>query len=263
MPPHIIRISSQKGGVGKTTIAVNLSVSLQKLGYETLLIDSDTGNPSVGFHIGLEKANIGYKDFVTGKMELNEVAVPHAPSGMHVVPGLVNVRPFELNERDERNAILRLKKSRYQFIVIDTEIGCNGITEGVDEALILTTPSMPSCSSVIRMAKEFDQMQLSHNLAINRVQNRRYEISEAEIAEMYERKTIASIPEDDIVPESIEEKIPAVLLKPKNRFTRSISALARHYAMGTGAEPESPGKAGKLSFLEKISGIINMLRSKS
>ena len=52
MPPYIIRISSQKGGVGKTTIAVNLGVILSLFKYKTLVVDCDAANPTVGFHWG-------------------------------------------------------------------------------------------------------------------------------------------------------------------------------------------------------------------
>ncbi len=259
MPPYIIRISSQKGGVGKTTVAVNLSVALQSMGYNVLLVDSDTSNPSVGFHLGVEKANVGYKNFVTGKANLRSTISVHAPSGVHVLPGLINARPFILTESVERIAVSAFKKTEYQFVVIDTEPGYSGLTKYVDEALLITTPDMPSCSSILRLAREFDVMEVKHNLAINRIRNRGYEIHPKEIEEMYERRILGLLPEDEIVPVSIEEKIPAYLLDRRSKISGSIRTLARHYAVGVGVEPEGD-QGGSLSRVSFIDWLLRLFR---
>ena len=59
MRHQIIGVMSQKGGVGKTTIAVNLAVMLRLKGYETLIVDLDTSNPSVGIHLGMHESEDG------------------------------------------------------------------------------------------------------------------------------------------------------------------------------------------------------------
>jgi Mrp family chromosome partitioning ATPase len=53
-----IAVSSQKGGAGKTAIAVNLATSLSTKGFRILLIDGDCLDPSIGFHLCLEQMNM-------------------------------------------------------------------------------------------------------------------------------------------------------------------------------------------------------------
>ncbi len=60
--PYIIRVSSTKGGVGKSAIAVNLAVSIEMYGYRTLIVDLDTINPSVGLYLGLANVSIGAEE---------------------------------------------------------------------------------------------------------------------------------------------------------------------------------------------------------
>ena len=59
---------------------------------------------------------------------------------------------------------------------------------------------------------EYDKIKINHNLVVNRVRNKRYEISVGEIEDIYEKKVSGVIEEDDIVPISVSEHIPAFIL---------------------------------------------------
>jgi MinD superfamily P-loop ATPase len=77
--PYIIRMSSQKGGVGKTTIAVNLSTALSVKGYRVLLVDADIYNPCITFYLGLRSPTVGFKDVLLGKSKLEKSDILYSP----------------------------------------------------------------------------------------------------------------------------------------------------------------------------------------
>ena len=250
--PYLIRISSQKGGVGKTTIAVNLSVALQLSGYKVLLIDGDTVNPSVGFHLGMDDVNIGVKEFLTGKVKLVNARVVHAPTGLHVVPGVLTQDEYMVTDEMLTRFHSIARNSDYDFVMVDTTPGYSVEHMGkyYDEALLVSTPEMASVANIVRLAAWFDKMHLKHNLVLNKVKNKRYELHDREIEEMYENKITSKLPDDDIVPLSIEEHIPAYIYSRRCAFSREVKSLAKIYSSRTASEVQaSPRRIGLLSRL--------------
>ncbi len=247
----MIRISSQKGGVGKTTIAVNLSVALQLSGYKVLLIDGDTVNPSVGFHLGIEDVNIGVKELLTGKTKLVNARVVHAPTGLHVVPGVLTQDEYMVTSEMMEKFYKIARSSDYDFVMVDTTPGYSveHMSKYYDEALLVSTPEMASVANIIRLAAWFDKMHLKHNLVLNKVKNKRYELHDREIEEMYENKITAKLPDDDTVPLSIEEHIPVYIYSRRCAFSRAAKSLARIYSSRLGSEAKAPRRAGVLSRL--------------
>ena len=238
--PYLIRISSHKGGVGKTTIAVNLSTALQTLGKKVLIIDSDIANPSVGFHLGIDQVNIGYYEVMFGKARLQNAIVVHNPTGMHVLPGTIHARVSLPSAQSVRRVSALLKKQHYDFIIVDTPPGIfhYEVLNVYDEALIVATPEMPAVSSSLKLATTYSRSGLKHHLVVNRVANKRYELSIEEIEEVYGDKVLGVLPEDEIVPISISEHIPAYLLSKRADFSKSIRHIARLYAAQSGALEE-------------------------
>ncbi len=255
--PYIIGVSSQKGGVGKTTVSVNLAVALESFNYKVLLIDSDTTNPSVGVHLGLERANTGFRDVIYGKAELNDAIVVHSATGLHILPGTLSTKPFVPPlEKIERLGKM-IKNANYDFVIFDI---APGFVEGdlstfYNEALILTTPEMSACTSSLRLAHEYDQIKVKHNLVVNRIRNKRYEISMGEIEEIYEKRVLAEIPEDDAVPTSIAEHIPAYLAAPRSRFAITVRNIARNYITDVSVERQKPAGNGLWAYLKSLFGI--------
>lgn len=121
---QIVAISNQKGGVGKTTTAVNLSTALAATGYKTLLIDLDPQrNASVSVAVSPRKHTT--YTFLVGKHSLEEVVTETFVPNLYLMASSVDLAAFELEvaQTSQREYFLRkrlLKSSQdYEFIFID------------------------------------------------------------------------------------------------------------------------------------------------
>ncbi len=236
MRPYIIRIASQKGGVGKTTVAVNLAMALAYKGYDVLLVDADTTNPACGFHLGMDNSNSGYYDVIRKRvdvLDMKRFISIHTPSGVHVLNGRIDSKPFIISFEEADWFVNKISKLSYDFVIIDTQPGFYypKIAELADETIFVTTPDMPSCMSTIKLSIEANRGKAKHSLLINRVQGKRYELNNREIANMYEGRLLGSLPEDPAVQAGIAEQIPVYLSKKRSPFSRSIMGVAEIYAL--------------------------------
>jgi chromosome partitioning protein len=138
-----LAIANQKGGVGKTTTAINLGTALASIGERVLVIDLDPqGNASTGLGISIEGRSKTSFDVLTGGVGLLECALPTAVPGLYVVPAnndLVGIdveltdvnRPFKL--RDAVSALVARQRSMpatetFNYVLIDCPPSLNLLT---------------------------------------------------------------------------------------------------------------------------------------
>ncbi len=123
----IIAIANQKGGVGKTTTAVNLAAALGVLEKKVLLVDADPqANASSGLGIQIEEQPPGTYELLEGLKKASEVIIKDVSPNLDIIPSHINLVGVEIEMVDFKNREYLLKnaleeiKNQYDYILIDT-----------------------------------------------------------------------------------------------------------------------------------------------
>ena len=122
----IISVANQKGGVGKTTTAINLAACLALSGQKVLIIDIDPqGYASSGLGVNLRENQKGIYELLAGNASLDQVIYPTEIDTLKIIPSNVDLAgaEIELVGRDHREKILSMAlngvNAEYEFVVID------------------------------------------------------------------------------------------------------------------------------------------------
>lgn len=132
---RIIAIANQKGGVGKTTTAINLSASLAALGKKVLVIDTDPqGNTTSGFGVDKNELENTIYELILGECSIQDCMIKNVVEGVSILPSNVNLAAaeIELIGVDRKDFILKNEidyiRDSYDFILIDCPPSLNTLT---------------------------------------------------------------------------------------------------------------------------------------
>jgi len=146
---QVIAVSNQKGGVGKTTTAINLGTALAAIGRKVLILDLDSqGNASTGLGVFQNRRELTTYDLLLGDANLAEVSQESPVPGLFVAPSTVDLSSADVDLVEDRNRVLRLrealnsesaKQCAYDYILIDCPPSLN----------LLTVNAMVAANSVL------------------------------------------------------------------------------------------------------------------
>src|ERR1700709_2868531 len=108
--PRIISLANQKGGVGKTTTAINLGTALAAMGERVLIVDLDPqGNASTGLGIDRRNRNCSTYDVLIGEAKLREAIIPTAVPRLPIASSTMDLSGLELELGTTRDRAFRLR----------------------------------------------------------------------------------------------------------------------------------------------------------
>lgn len=167
---RIIAITSGKGGVGKTTFAVNLAISLAKEKQRVLVLDGDLGLANINVVLGIIPKFTLYH-VIRGNKNLREIIL-QTPEGIDIVPGANGYAQLADLDSLSRESLIRdfSELEDYDFIIIDTGAGISvnviSLVLAADEGIIVTTPEPTSITDSYGLIKSITQRNKDFPLSV-------------------------------------------------------------------------------------------------
>jgi chromosome partitioning protein len=140
-PPRVLAVANQKGGVGKTTTAINLGTALAAIGEDVLIVDLDPqGNASTGLGIDRRNRRHSTYDVLAGESALRDAIVVTAVPRLHLAPSTLDLSGLELEIGQSRDRAFRLRtalaplktpaadQTNFTYVLVDCPPSLNLLT---------------------------------------------------------------------------------------------------------------------------------------
>lgn len=223
-----IGIIAIKGGVGKTTAAFNLGVTIAKeFNKKVLLVDANFSAPNLGLHAGLLDPETTLHHVLLKRAHLADAIYKYG-NNLDIIPGSLvgkKISPFLLKEK------LKSIKDDYDIVLLDSSPALNeemlAAMIASDKLLVITSPDHPTLSTTMRAVKLAKQRKtLITGLILNKVRNKSFEITQNEIEEASGVPILAAFPEDINILESLSETKSVIEHSPSREISYEYKKLA-------------------------------------
>ena len=237
--PHIISFSSGKGGVGKTTVAVNIAVCLSRQGKRVLLIDGDLGLANVDVVLGLDVRHT-IRETVEDGRDLEDTLVEVLP-GFFVLPASSGVPEMTRLSGEEQEFLLQAMAGiaeNFDYVLVDTAAGIGEsvlwFNNWVSNHCIIFSPDPTAMTDAYALIKVLTTRYNKNNfsLIVNKVQSAKegkaiFLNMEKVLAQFLDIKPefLGAIPRDNAVVRAIRSQRPFLQTEPDSRAGRALKRI--------------------------------------
>ena len=239
---RIISVSSGKGGVGKTNIAINLALAYAKLGKKVIVLDADLGLANVNVVLGvIPRYNLYH--LIRQQKKMKDILLD-TTYGIQIVAGASGFSKIaNLSEEERKGFIEELYElSSADVIIVDTSAGVSNnvltFVAASDDVIIVTTPEPTAITDAYGIVKiiatEIDNLDLGLKLVVNRVKSvtegRKVAERVINIAGQFlniKLDYLGFVYEDILVQHAVIKQRPFLTLDPKSKASICIDHIVR------------------------------------
>ena len=223
-----IGIASGKGGVGKTTVAINTSLSINNFNKGVTLLDANLSTPHISIHLGAPLSPITIHDVLKGRNTITEATYLHS-SGLRIIPASISLDEIdELNHRKLSNFLF--KQNMGDLVILDMPSGLSddvlSLFSILDELLVVTNSDMPSITEALKTIRLSERNNLSVRGVILNKSSRSNAILNKDIETILGQKIIAEIPNDNNIYNALKSNQPLVYSFPDSAASIEFKKLA-------------------------------------
>ncbi|HJZ18731.1 MAG TPA: cell division ATPase MinD [Candidatus Nanoarchaeia archaeon] len=227
---RVIVITSGKGGVGKTTTAINLGAAINHFGRDVLIVDGNLTTPNVGIHFGSPEVPVNLNHVLSNKAEAFEAVYEH-DSGVKIIPSSLSIKELKKIKPEKLKDFKKDFTKISDYVIIDSAAGLGNEAMATialaDELIIVTNPEMPAITDALKTIKLAEEMKkIVLGVIINKVRKDDIEMQPDVVKEMLEVPILGMVPYDLDVPRSLSMKDAVVHLFPKSKPSRAYKEIA-------------------------------------
>jgi flagellar biosynthesis protein FlhG len=267
---RVIVVASGKGGVGKSTLALNIALSLCDRDKKVILMDADLGLANIDIMLGLlPKYNLHH--VVQGKKNLKDIIIS-GPGGLSIIPGGSGITELaNLGENNLKKLLVELGKldGEYDYMMIDTGAGLsNNVTSfllSANDVIFVTTPEPTSMTDAYGMVKVIARQSTNKTLylVVNRVVDNIEGVLVAEKFKLVCEKflnlhidVLGHVVNEPLIGEGIRRQRAFIEVFPRSQAAKNINSITSNLINSNNKSGSKDINSGGIKgFFKKIIGM--------
>ncbi len=222
-----IGIASGKGGVGRTTTALNLAVALHQFGREVILVDCHLSSPHIALHLGASKIPRTIHHALRKEINIRDAAYQHE-SGLRLIPGDINSSDFNISNIKE--TLLDLIGTG-EIVILDMAPSGQEALEvmkSIDDLFVIATPDLPSVAEALKTIRKAKEMGVNIlGVILNRVREDNLELDVSNVETLTDTRVVGVIKENQDLREALKERRPLLYSAPSSEAAEEFRKIAK------------------------------------